>query len=144
MSVVFLVPVIVLSVKQGKSIQRKDESLYQRLVRVCNPKLLMKDYNKEKMSKAITLYNELVNTKPDDYDALCNIEASAINELGVSLINSNELEELKKRVNPVNFFNPYNSRKAAMANELYSILLKPDLTYKEFMDVKEKSDDLYK
>ena len=48
-------------------------------------------------------------------------------------------EELKEKVNPINYMNPYNADKVTLANELYDILCKKDLSYMEFVEVTEKS-----
>ena len=41
--------------------------------------------------------------------------------------------------NPKNFINPYNAEKIALANELYSIVIKENLTYNELVEVDKKS-----
>ena len=51
-SVLFLSFIIPLSIRKNKSRRRREESLYQRLLRLCNPKEFMKEYDKEKVEKA--------------------------------------------------------------------------------------------
>lgn len=46
---------------------------------------------------------------------------------------------LKRKVNPKNFISPYNAEKLALANELYAIITKKELTYSELEYVREKS-----
>ena len=47
-----------------------------------------------------------------------------------------------ERVNPKNFINPYNAEKLALANELYAIVTKEDLTYNELEEVEDKAKTL--
>lgn len=46
---------------------------------------------------------------------------------------------VKRKVNPKNFISPYNAEKLALANELYVIITKKELTYSELEYVQEKS-----
>lgn len=46
---------------------------------------------------------------------------------------------MKRKVNPKNFISPYNAEKHALANELYVIITKKELTYSELEYVQEKS-----
>lgn len=62
-----------------------------------------------------------------------------IDDLGISFIDSVSLEELKQRINPENFMNPYDAEKVQLANDLFAILSKPNLTYIEYVEVKEKA-----
>jgi hypothetical protein len=62
--------------------------------------------------------------------------------LGINLINKDKLEELLEKVNPKQFINPYNPDKLALANELYSILTKENLTFNELEDVETRSKEL--
>ena len=45
-------------------------------------------------------------------------------------------------MNPKNYLNPYNAEKVALANELFAILSKEGLTYKELEDVEERAKSL--
>ena len=141
-SVLFLSFIIPIAIKEMKSNKRKAESLYQRLLRLCNPKEFIRNYDKEKMDKANRIYQRLINMKPGDEEALKEIVEVAVAELGIMPYGAEELEELKEKVNPKNYFTPYDAEKIALANELYAILTKDGLTYKEFMEVKEKSKSL--
>ena len=75
----------------------------------------------------------------DDKELLNEIQTAAVNELGINLINKDKVQELKEKVNPKNFINPYNAEKLALANELYAILIKEGLTYNELEEIEEKS-----
>ena len=139
LSILFLMFIIPLTVKENKSKCRKTETLYQRLVRICNPKEFIQNYDKEKVDKANNIYQRLMNTKPDNQEELMEIQAIAVSELGVNLIDIEQLEELKEKVNPKKFLNPYNAEKVFIANELYAILSKEGLTYNEIVEVEEKA-----
>ena len=139
MSVLFLSLIIPITIKDRKANQRRTESLYQRLLRLCNPKEFIRNYDKEKIDKVNGIYQRLMNTRPDDEEALMEILAVAVAELGITPYEPEELEELKEKVNPQNYFTPYDAEKIALANELYAMLTKNGLTYNEFMAVKEKS-----
>ena len=83
-----------------------------------------------------------METASDDFETLNQLQARAVEELGSSLIEKCELEELKDKVNPKNYMSPYNPDKVALANELYSILTKEGLTYNEMIEVEQKSKKL--
>ena len=141
--VLFLSFIIPLTIKEHNVNKRKSEPLYQKLCRLCNPKEFIKDYDKEKVDKANALYKRLMETKPDDKDALMEISEKAIDDLGISLIEEEKISDLKDKVNPQRFMNPYNAEKVTLANELYAILSKHELTYRQFTEVEEKSKTLY-
>lgn len=142
LSLLFFLLIVPLTIVEEKSKKRKSETLYQRLCRLCNPKEFMQNYDKEKVDKANSIYQSLMNTNPDDKETLMEIQAIAVSELGITLIEVEEVEELKKRVNPKRFLNPYDAEKVALANELYATLSKDGLTYNEFVEVEEKANSL--
>lgn len=141
-SLFFLIFIIPLCVKQYKSNRKKSESLYQRLLRLANPKNFMDNYDKEKVEKANLIYKTLLETNPEDKEALSIVQLRAVEELGINLIDKELLEELKEKVNPQKFMSPYDPDKVALANELYAILVKEGLTYNEMVEVEEKSKTL--
>jgi len=138
-SVLFILIIVPLTIKQVKSNKKKSETQYQRLVRLCNPKIFIDNYDKEKVEKANLIYKRLLETNPDDNEALKEIQMQASSELGINFIEEAELEDLKERVNPKRFLSPYNAEKVSLANELYAVLSKDNLSYGELMEVKEKS-----
>lgn len=138
-TVLFLLFIVPLSIMEYKSNKRKAETLRERLLRLCNPQNYMRNYDKEKVDKANCLYQRLLQTKADDKESLMEIQEMAVSELGISFVEKEDLEELKEKVNPMNYMNPYNADKVTLANELYDILCKKDLSYREFVDVTEKS-----
>ena len=139
LTVLFLSLIIPLTIKESKANKKKSETLYQRLVRLCNPMKFIDNYDKEKVEKANIIYKKLLETTPDNNDALIEIQIQASSELGINFIDKAELEDLREKVNPKRFINPYNADKVSLANELYATLLKENLTYGELMEVKEKS-----
>ncbi len=138
-SVLFMLFIVPLTIKQKKSNKKKSETQYQRLVRLCNPKIFIDNYDKVKVEKANSIYKRLLETNPDDNEALKEIQMQASSELGINFIDNAELEDLREKVNPKRFLNPYNAEKVSLANELYAILAKDNLTYGELIEVKEKS-----
>lgn len=142
LSILFFSLIIPLTIVEKKSKKRKSETLYQRLCRLCNPKEFMQNYDKDKVDKANSIYKRLMETKSDDKETLMEIQDIAVSELGITLIDMEEVEELKEKVNPKRFLNPYNAEKVALANELYAILSKEGLTYNEFVDVEERAKTL--
>lgn len=139
LTVLFMSLLIPLTIKESKMNKKKSETLHQRLVRLCNPKNFMDNYDKEKVEKANIIYKRLLETTPDNNDDLIEIQMQASSELGINFIDKAELEDLKEKVNPKRFLNPYNAEKVSLANELYAVLAKDNLTYGELMEVKEKS-----
>ena len=138
LTVLFMSLLIPLTIKESKVNKKKSETLYQRLVRLCNPKNFMDNYDKEKVEKANIIYKRLLETTPDNDADLIEIQMQASSELGINFIDKAELEDLKEKINPKRFLNPYNAEKVSLANELYAVLAKDNLTYGELMEVKEK------
>ncbi|MBR6286216.1 MAG: hypothetical protein IKR18_04400 [Bacteroidaceae bacterium] len=144
LTALMLTIVIPLAFIQRKHEKEKEESCYDKLIRLCNPaNFIKKDcYDKDKIDKANKIYKKLLEISPDDKDALNAIQLQAISELNINLINHDRLKELKEKVNPKKYINPYNAEKVALANELYAIISKEDLTYSEFVEVEERSKSL--
>ena len=144
LTTLLLIVVIPLAVIQRKHNKEKDESLYDKLKRLCNPAnfITTGNYDKEKVDKANEIYKRLQEISPNDKEVLNEIQLQAIYDLGINLINQDKLDELKEKVNPKKFLNPYNAEKVASANELYAILTKENLTYEELVEVEERSKSL--
>ena len=70
------------------------------------------------------------------------LQARAVSELGVILIDNEKLKYLKEKVNPQKFMKPYNAEKVKIANDLYSRLSKENLTFDEFIIIEEESNKL--
>lgn len=136
--------IIPLGIIERKHKKEKEESLYDKLKRLCNPANFMSkdDYDKEKVDKANEIYNKIMSINPEDKESLNEIQLFAVKELGVNLINKDRVQELIEKVNPKNFINPYNAEKVALANELYAIVKKEDLTYNELEEVEDKAKTL--
>ena len=143
LSIIFLAFIIPLIIRKNKAKQRREENLYKRLLRQCNPKEFLKEYDKDKVEKANNIYKRILETSPEDTKTLLEILDIVSSDLGVSLIDKEELDDLKNKVNPQNFITPYNYEKVALANELYSQLTQDDLTYRDFLEVKEKAKQLF-
>jgi hypothetical protein len=141
-SLLFFAFIIPLSIKEYRYNKKKSETLYQRLIRLSNPKNFMDNYDKDKVEKANLLYKSLLEITPDDSEAINVIQHKAIRDLGISLIDKEILCELKNKVNPQKYMSPYNPDKVALANELYAILCKDGLTYNEMVEVEERAKQL--
>lgn len=141
-TVLFMSIIIPLTIREKKANKIKSETLYQRLCRMCNPSNFMKDYNREKVDKANEIYQRLMAISPDDKEALMSLQAEAVADLGIVIIDAEKLEDLTKKVNPQRFMKPYNAEKVKIANNLYSRLTKDGLTYEEFAQIEEESQKL--
>lgn len=139
-SIAFLIPIIILTIKVKNINKRKSESMIERLLRICSPKQFMSPYNKELIDKANSIYPRITEAHTDE--ELVAIADEAQNLLGVSLIEKSQIDELLAKVNPTKFMAPYNSEKVAIANELYSILQKQNLKYSEFVNVTKRLNEL--
>lgn len=134
--------ILLTSILIFKNNKRMNETNYQKLVRLSHPRNFMKPYDKEKVEKANTIYKEVEQLKEDDYDAINILIQKCIDDLGITFIDSVSLEQLKKQVNPKRYMNPYDSVKVQLANELFAIVSKSDLTYTEYIEVKERAKNL--
>lgn len=119
----------------------KNSKLYK-LKKKCNPANFMKPYQKDKIDKANELYTLLLNANPEDTKLLNEIELRIEKELNISRIDNEELKILIEKCNPQNYVSPYIPEKVALSNELYSILIKKDLSFEEFEIVKRKAMSL--
>lgn len=144
LTVLFLLVIIPLSIIEKKHNKEKEEGLYDKLKRLCNPVIFISKgkYNKEKVDKANEIYAKLMSINPEDKESLNEIQLLAVKELGINLINKDRVQELMERVNPKKFINPYNAGKLSLANELYAIITKENLTYNELEEVEEKAKEL--
>ena len=144
LTVLLLLVVIPLWVIDAKHQKIKDESLYDKLKRMCNPTNFMNgtSYDKEKVDKANSIYKRLLEINGDDVEALNELQQQAVADLGINLIDAEKLADLKEKVNPKNYMTPYNPDKVALANELYATLSNEGLTYNEMADVEAKSNQL--
>jgi len=79
---------------------------------------------------------------PYDKDILTELQLQAVRDLDINLIDSERLKELKEKINPRNFLNPYNAEKVALANELYSMLNSENLTYVDMVSVEDRAKTL--
>lgn len=140
----FIVSEIILGMINKRQTAIEKETLYQKLVRLCNPSNYIDNYNKEKIDKANDIYKQLMEMSPDDEVLLNTLLDKAVEELEITLIDTKVVNKLKSKINPKNFMNPYNAEKVTLANELFSVLSKDNLTYKEFLEVKSRSESLFK
>ena len=127
---------------ENKRKKIKEESLYDRLLRLCNPSNFVKNYDKDKVERANDIYKKLLSISSDDKETLEEIQKQAIMDLGITFIDKELLNELKQKVNPKNYMNPYNAEKVSIANDLYSRLNNEELTYYEFVEIDKLAKQL--
>lgn len=141
-SIVFLGCIIPLTIIQRKSNKRKKESLHERLCRLCSPEQFVANYDKEKLDAANEISKCLMQIDPKDKEELASLANRAISELEISIIDENELVEMREKANPSNYIKPYDPDKVSIANEAYSLLEKERLTYEEYIRVKSLLEKL--
>lgn len=137
--IVIEIPLLYMEIKYKEKL---NETLYNKIKRLCSPSKFVKEYDKEKVDKANVIYQKLMNTSPDDKDTLYDLQSQAEEVLGVSFVDPEMVERLKKKINPKRFMKPYNPEKITLANELYSRLTKENISYKEIMEIEEQSKKL--
>lgn len=136
----FWIPIIIILISKRKQLKIKNESLKNRLMRRCSPSSFMANYDKQKIDIANELYKEISNT--DDENLLITLADRVQQELNISLVENSELDDLKNVCNPSNYMKPYDAEKVSLANELYSELTKENLSFSDFLKVKEQSKKL--
>ena len=143
LTIVFVLLYLLIFIRERKLAILAKESLHSKLLRLCNPSRFMKPYNKEKVEKANSIYKELVEINENDTDKLKSIRKRAVQELGVNLLNKNEIEMLREKANPKNFIKPYRPNKIEKANELYDKLLLNNLDIDEIEEIEQQIKELY-
>lgn len=143
-TILFLLSIIPLWLKERQFQKISNENLYEVLCRVCHPSrfAFTKNYNKDKVDLANDIFKRIQNISPDNLELLRIIEVEAKEKLGIKIIDNELLDVLKKKVNPKQFVHPYNPEKLELANDLYNRLLKDDLTYSEYIDIRKKANIL--
>ncbi len=128
-------------VPQTSTQKYNNESTYDRLKRLCNPVNFMENYNKEKVEIANQIYSKLMDSNFDVEE----IATEAEKRLGIQLVDTFQIEDLKDKLHPKNFMDPYDAQKISLANELYSRII-DNITYSEFVILKNDAKpilDLY-
>ena len=112
--------------RKESKVKLRDEPLYNKLKRLCNPSNFMNPYDEVKVDKANNIFNKISKISSDDIDSLKQLRKQAIDELGIKYINEEYLEGLKAKCNPKQFLEPYNPEKVKIANALYNKLIHND------------------
>lgn len=126
-----------------RELKRKKQSFLQRMVRLCNPKQFIDNYNREKLEVANKIYNQALQIGENDTDAIVSLSKNIEEKLGLYVISKSEIKELKERANPKHFMNPYNSEKVTKANELYATLNTDKLSFSDYMLFMKQISELY-
>jgi hypothetical protein len=134
LTLLMLGAVIPLTIFHRKKEKYANENLHDKLKRLCNPANFIKQYDKEKVDKANTIYQQLLTNNLDN-EKLMELQAQAVAELGIVLIDDNQLKKLMAKLNPRNYMKPYDAEKVSLANELFSKINKDGLTYEEFVEI---------
>ena len=144
LTVLLLLVVIPLSIIEKKHQKIKNETLYEKLKRMCDPSNFMKsnNFDKEKVEKANAIYKRLMGINENDMEVLNELRQQAEYDLGINFIDAEKLADLKEKVNPKNYMNPYNPDKVTLANELYAKLNSDRVKYDDLVEVEEKSKEL--
>lgn len=132
--------IIPLSIIIRKRETKMNESLYDRLLRLCNPANYINgdNYDKTIVDKANDIFKRLKSISENDIDSINAIQVDAVSELGIDLIDKERINYLKRTADPRNYLKPYNPDKVALANELYAILSKDDISYQELTEVEKR------
>lgn len=119
-----------------------DEAIYKDLIVKCNPTKFMKPYNKERVEAANALTQLLIQTSPNDEEAVAGIVDTAQSKLGINIVKKKYVRQLKKIIYPKRFLKPYDERKFALANELYTDLANGDVSYTIIKNVDKRAIEL--
>lgn len=127
----FLIPFIIQNKRNARKIKenedeyrkKRNEPIYDQLKNLCNPANFLNPYDKEKVEKSNSIYEQLMNTNCQDIETLKKLRQKAINELNLNFINIEYIQDLKSKCNPERFLKPYNAEKVRVANELYNKLI---------------------
>ena len=119
-----------------------NEAIYKDLKVKCNPAKFMKPYNKERVEVANTLSQLLMQTSPNDEEAVAGIVDTAQSKLGINIVEKKYVRQLKKIIYPKRFLKPYNEKRFALANELYTALANGDVSYAIIKEVDKKAVEL--
>lgn len=123
LTLLFVGLIIPLIVKYRRKEKKRNASLFDQLKDRCSPANFMTPYNEKKVEKANALYDKLMKTSPSDLESLKELRKRAIEQLDISFISVDYLEELKAKCNPKRFMEPYNAEKVQLANVLFNKLL---------------------
>ena len=120
----------------------RDETLYVRLKRLCNPANFVDNYDKEKVEKANQIYRTLEGFSTISNDKCIELIKKAEVELDVNFLDEYQFNQLKDKLNPKNFMQPYDADKVSLSNELYSQLMQLDINYTKFLQIQDKAKSL--
>lgn len=124
--------------------RRAKKTILDRIIAVSNPKHYMKNYEQEKIDIANQIYNKARNTKLEEKGVIEELCHEIETKLGGVLVNKRDLTSLTKRCNPKHFMKPYNAEKITKANALFARLKQGNISYSDFIKIKEEIEELYK
>ena len=83
-------------IENGKS----QESMYDRLKRICNPANYVDNYDKNKVDAANRLYSKLLQINSYDINSVIELVISAEKDLNTNFLDEYQFNSLKKILNP--------------------------------------------
>lgn len=124
--------------------RKAKETILDRIIEVSNPKQYMKNYDQNKIDIANQIYNKARNTKLDEKEIIEELCYEIETKLCGVLVNKRDLTALIQRCNPKHFLKPYNAEKITKANALFARLKQGNISYSDFLKIKEEIEELYK
>lgn len=118
------------------------ETPYMRLIRICNPANYVDNYDKDKVNIANELYANVLATNRNDKNEIDKLCEETEKRLNINLLDETQYNNLKQRLNPKNFTEPYDQEKVSLANELYSQLMLHEINWTIYSKVKEQAKSL--
>jgi len=134
---------IMLILKSYSENKRHKETILQRIIKTAHPKQFLDNYDKDKLEIANEIYDIAIKTNEDDKETIVSLSKEVEEKLGLYLIPLSEIKELREKCNPKHFMNPYDAQKVKTANELYSKLNTPKLTYTDYVSFIEQISKMY-
>ena len=120
------------------------ETMYERLKRLCNPAKFVDNYDKEKVDVANTIYSKLMSIDQNDEQTIDELAVMAENDLHINLLDEYQFTHLKNCLNPKKYMEPYDADSVTLANGLYSQLMRSDLNYTKYAQIKREAEPLLK
>lgn len=127
-----------LGVKEYRRRKFDQESLKNKLLRLCNPKQFMKPYNEKKISIANDIYEKILNSQESDIIVLKELRKEASIKLGIDFIDKNKKRLLLSEANPKRFMKPYNADKVRIANAICAQLSSESIDIDTLEDIEQE------
>lgn len=137
---IILIILLFVNYQRRKKVNR---TIIERIRINSNPKRFMKKYDEKKIEAANYIYNKAMSISEEDEAAIIDLCDQLENDLGISLVENQEIKKLLKMSNPKNFTKPYNAEKLERANRIYAYLQKEKIYYRKFVEIRKEVESLY-